>query len=201
MFTEFPAITVCLDNFGDLQWFNGSLLQRCNSEVDVSRFIDTLKHCLENDEDETSTTEGNTIFGGLFDQNDTTQKFTSVNELLNATKFIQIQDMINVFYFGNNLVHIDKFIDFKEREMFLQQNWIPTLHYKSGFCYTYQHSEQRMKLVPIHYFEKASGERLMTELELGFEVFDVHPDYYKFRESACNSIAVPKGKGSLEGQL
>ena len=65
---EFPTITICLDDFGSLQKFNGSLKGVCSDKGEITglRFIDALDQCLDYG-DEESATENDGLFGNLFE--------------------------------------------------------------------------------------------------------------------------------------
>ena len=170
-FSEFPAITVCLDNFGFLQRKNGSLYQKC--DVGVTKFIQALEQCLENEYETMTTTEQNDIFGGMFN-NDEEQhhKFKSLDEFMKATRFLKIHEMIKRFEFGNQIIIDPIILTSEDREYFLQENWIETIHYHDGICYSFDYSDQNVtsNMVPIYFRKQPSRERFMTKLEIEFDV-------------------------------
>ena len=169
--SEFPAITICMDNFGFLQRKNFSLYQKC--DVGVTKFIQALQQCLENEYETMATTEPSDIFGGMFNKDeDEYQKFTNLEDFMDATRFLKIHEMIKKFEFGDQIIIDPMILTNEDREYFLRENWIETIHYQDGICYTFDYSDQNAtsKMVPIYFRKQASGERFMTKLQLEFDV-------------------------------
>ena len=168
---EFPTITICLDDFGSLQKFNGSLKGVCSdkgysSEVTGLRFIDALDKCLDYG-DEESATENDGLFGNLFDGEMVKgQTFKTLDGLMKAIQFIKLEDMITGFKFGNQItMENGLFAKAEDRAYLLKDHWTPFLHYWYGFCYSFE----SIKLVPIYFTNHLPG-RIKTEMKIDFEV-------------------------------
>ena len=120
-----------------------------------------------------TTTEQSDIFGGMFNNDEEQyQKFTNLDEFMDATRFLKIHEMIKKFEFGNKIIIDPMILTAEDREYFLQENWIETIHYHDGLCFTFDYSDQNStsNMVPIYFRTKASRERLMTQLKIEFDV-------------------------------
>ena len=164
---DFPAISICLNSFKWVAW--SRMLNNCstNAIFDVSA---ALKYCTnDNTQSQTTTT---TWCGGLFgctfnEEEDKIYPFKTVEDFLNASKMPDITDILSGFHFGqtglNNKIMVDKNIfNGLDRRSLLKQYWKPTLHFKRGFCYTFE--PKKYSNFPLLYHEE------MLSIYLKFEV-------------------------------
>ena len=166
---DFPAITICLDSF---QWVVFSkILNNCSTNS-ILKFSEALKYCTnDNTQSQTTTT---TWCGGLFgctfnEEEDKIYPFKTVEDFLNASKMPDITDILSGFHFGQtgliNKIMVDKNVLNEEdeyRRKLLKQYWKPTLHFKRGFCYTFE--PKKYSNFPLLYHEE------MLSIYLKFEV-------------------------------
>ena len=151
---------------------NGSFYNRCGGRVHT--FIDMLSYCTEpesNDEYEGYEYYGS--FGGLFYQEDKTEKFSTIADFMEAANYIRIGDMINTFRFGigDHKLTIERGVGREEeRNSDLEKFWIPTIHYRLGLCYSFEPNNHGFGMVPVLVTEQSSIEQRLNELEIVFQV-------------------------------
>ena len=175
-FSEFPAITICLDEF---EWLDksesGPLKNNCSDgkeKVAISNFYEALMFCL-NDKmplEKSTTTEEN-YFGGMFDLYDEEDfiKYASIEELLEGIK-INIDDILYEFYFGG-YIHISPYQMTIDGRNLLRADWKAELHYRYGYCYTF---DPKVSVKPnvLAVQELVSGTTLLS-MKLKFNVISI----------------------------
>ena len=89
--------------------------------------------------DKSTTTEA-TYFGGLFELYDEEdiEKYSSIKELLDAIR-IDIDDILYEFNFGKYTT-ISKVQTAEDIKHFLRADWHTELHYRYGYCHTFDPS-------------------------------------------------------------
>ena len=142
-FAEFPAITICLDEFGILaDGESGPLKNNCsngNLKARPKEFYEALMFCLKDNillEKPTATEE--TLFGNLFDthEEEDVAKYSSIKEFLEAVK-IKIDEILYEFHFGSYINLDQDNMAFEGGRDLLRAYWLTELHYQYGFCYTF----------------------------------------------------------------
>ena len=140
------CLSICLDSF---QWILLSgMLYNC-SVKEVRYVFEALEYCT--DDNIQSQTTATTTCGGLLgctfnEVEDETFLFRKVEDFLNASRMIDITEILSAFQFGQkglglkNGIVVDKNTHHNddERHEILKDYWKPTLHFKRGFCYTFE---------------------------------------------------------------
>ena len=160
-----------MNDFGQLARPNGSFYNRCRQNL--SNFLRTffVSDCIELENDQDYEYHDYGAYAGLFYQQDTTQRFTSIDDLINASKHIEIHDMIRSFKFNSNgIVIMGHLLQEKDKKKWLKKYWIPFLHYSWGLCHTFDPKIAGFEFVPVYTKDRSSMELELNGLEIAFQV-------------------------------
>ena len=172
---EFPAISICLDSF---KWvvLSGISKNCSTSAANIPRLTDALRYCTDDNTEsqETTTTWCGGLFGCIFneEEEDIYYPFKNVEDLLDASKIIDITDILSGFQFGqtkllSRKILVDRNTNDEIRKERLREYWKPTLNFERGFCYTFE--PKKYTNFPVLYH----GEILSIELKFGVSL--THP--------------------------
>ena len=110
-----------------------------------------MTYCTHDTYHETTSTASNDLFGNLFDLDDQpkekVEKFTDIEELLNASK-IEIEDIVHLFRFGDE-INVHEGYQWTLRREFLKTYWRQSIWPKKGYCYTFDPKLQNMSEMPV----------------------------------------------------
>lgn len=147
----FPAITICLDLFKRIV-FSGMSYNCSDNYLNTLNFHNALESCTYDSTQSQiqTTTECGGIFGCMFTEDEEINyPFKNLEDLINASKTLDITDILPAFRFGNSngfgygkdKIVVSRYMDSDSRHESLKMYWEPTLHYEKGFCYTFESSK------------------------------------------------------------
>ena len=140
-------------------------------KVEVANFYETLMYCLgKKVSSDKSTTTESSFFGGMFELYDEEdiEKYSSIKELLDAIR-VDIGDILYQFHFENHLRISEVPGQLAEdKEYFLKEDWHTELHYRYGYCHTFDPSVVIDKKVQVTQ-EDSFGTNLLS-MNLEFNV-------------------------------
>ena len=149
---SFPTVTICLDFWWVLLSPNG-MFNNC-SYLTKGGFHEALEFCTDDGTESTTTANYDclTCFGGqLLDNEDNVEgigvvnKFKDIQKLLSVAKMMDITDILSGFKFGymsdtSQIINTapGQILSLEERHELMRTHWKSTLHFKKGFCYTFE---------------------------------------------------------------
>ena len=144
---NFPVITICLDSFKRIAL--SGMSNNCSMGWRrIDNFHDALRFCTYDSTQsrtQTTTTECEGLFGCMFSEDEEVSYslFKKIEDLINASKTLNIMDILDTFQFGDgkDKISVNHNLGSDLRYEYLKKYWEPTLHYQRGFCYTFDPSK------------------------------------------------------------